>query len=834
MPLDNTIQGSTIGGPTAIKKGKKSRNGCLTCKKKRLKCDETKPNCLNCTKKNIECGGYATKFKWKSFNEEKSHTSSSTKSLKRHLELASFSVTGKSIEEVNKENELIAKGINPETVKNSTINRSRTNSVSTVNTQRTKSFDRSHSIPIPSNEHAQLQSASVYKSDLNSLADAAMKQIGKTPASMSSTPPALKAHHQHPAQSLPGDSAMLHMMVSQPPQPPPPFTPNFEAMLTTEKPTIKRNGFGNFDSEINLTPSLSAILNFAFNHEEVEVPSVETLSPLTLNHEARVDASMTNNKPITEQEQILHLFNEHTSGIMSIKNGVHENPWRNLIAPLATKYPCLFNSIAAMTSFHMAGSNNVVHSPEDLRTKGWYYMKKCIFELANGLSNNVKDLPLDVALVTCLNLAVCEQWDTHTSSGIAHLKGAKSMIQQILELLKEQQQFIKQKKFENIDSISSVDEDQELLMNLKKKLVLVDDLDYEEMIHETIKCPEKSVVIPKSIQFILNNWIYFEVLAQMTSDSMCDDKGVDLVAAITSMSQNKLNKDKDRNPKSPSEASDLSDKTFRFFETLNLLNYNNEVIDPLLGCSQSLFVIMGKVANLITKIRKAKHKSQSKKRNTLTTISQASELKQELVNWKPSVVASIMDNEISNESSTTWDLPLCIATAEAYKYSTLLYLHQAVPEIPSFSAHALAEKIFILLASIPTSSNLSIVHIFPLLVASSEAEPGEEREWCENRWKLLSQRMWIGNIDRALEVVKEVWRRKDGLQETCEDRKFHQLGGLMVALNGDPNNNSNGGSGGNGHSNGNLASNTVDANTIDSKTHWSTVMKEWGWEVLLG
>ena len=99
-------------------------------------------------------------------------------------------------------------------------------------------------------------------------------------------------------------------------------------------------------------------------------------------------------------------------------------------------------------------------------------------------------------------------------------------------------------------------------------MVLVDDLDYEEMIHETIKCPEKSVVIPKSIQFILNNWIYFEVLAQMTSDSMCDDKGVDLVAAITSMSQNKLNKDKDRNPKSPSEASDLSDKTSRFLKHL--------------------------------------------------------------------------------------------------------------------------------------------------------------------------------------------------------------------------------------------------------------------------
>lgn len=86
------------------------------------------------------------------------------------------------------------------------------------------------------------------------------------------------------------------------------------------------------------------------------------------------------------------------------------------------------------------------------------------------------------------------------------------------------------------------------------------------MIHEIIKCPEKAAVIPKSIQFILNNWIYFEVLAQMTSDSMCDDKGVDLVAAITSLSQNKLDKDKDRNPKSPSDVSDLSDKTFRFLK----------------------------------------------------------------------------------------------------------------------------------------------------------------------------------------------------------------------------------------------------------------------------
>ncbi|GME78074.1 unnamed protein product [[Candida] boidinii] len=47
----------------------KSRNGCVTCKKKRLKCGEERPFCLNCQKKNIVCGGYATAFRWKSFEE---------------------------------------------------------------------------------------------------------------------------------------------------------------------------------------------------------------------------------------------------------------------------------------------------------------------------------------------------------------------------------------------------------------------------------------------------------------------------------------------------------------------------------------------------------------------------------------------------------------------------------------------------------------------------------------------------------------------------------------------------------------------------------------------
>ncbi|GME71987.1 unnamed protein product [Ambrosiozyma monospora] len=54
---------------TTKPKKTKSRNGCLTCKKKRLKCGEEKPFCLNCTKKNIVCGGYSMNFKWKDLSQ---------------------------------------------------------------------------------------------------------------------------------------------------------------------------------------------------------------------------------------------------------------------------------------------------------------------------------------------------------------------------------------------------------------------------------------------------------------------------------------------------------------------------------------------------------------------------------------------------------------------------------------------------------------------------------------------------------------------------------------------------------------------------------------------
>jgi hypothetical protein len=54
--------------PSALKRHKryapKVRTGCLTCKKRRVKCDETKPKCLKCLNSDYQCDGYSVPKAW--------------------------------------------------------------------------------------------------------------------------------------------------------------------------------------------------------------------------------------------------------------------------------------------------------------------------------------------------------------------------------------------------------------------------------------------------------------------------------------------------------------------------------------------------------------------------------------------------------------------------------------------------------------------------------------------------------------------------------------------------------------------------------------------------
>lgn len=43
---------------------RRSHTGCWTCKKRRRKCDETRPGCLVCLQKGLICEGYGPRLRW--------------------------------------------------------------------------------------------------------------------------------------------------------------------------------------------------------------------------------------------------------------------------------------------------------------------------------------------------------------------------------------------------------------------------------------------------------------------------------------------------------------------------------------------------------------------------------------------------------------------------------------------------------------------------------------------------------------------------------------------------------------------------------------------------
>ena len=104
----------------------------------------------------------------------------------------------------------------------------------------------------------------------------------------------------------------------------------------------------------------------------------------------------------------------------------------------------------------------------------------------------------------------------------------------------------------------------------------------------------------------------------------------------------------------------------------------------------------------------------------------------------------------------------CIQTAEAYRWSTLLLLQEAVPELPSLvSYQELGQKTLVYLATIPGSSPTLNVHIYPLMVAATEAVEEEDREFVRDRWNIMRKRMVNGIIDRCADIMEEVWLRRD-------------------------------------------------------------------------
>jgi hypothetical protein len=214
------------------------------------------------------------------------------------------------------------------------------------------------------------------------------------------------------------------------------------------------------------------------------------------------------------------------------------------------------------------------------------------------------------------------------------------------------------------------------------------------------------------LKFLCNTWIYMDVIARLTSAD--DDESNDVDAIYESIY-----------PSGEREAS----------------------LDPLMGCAHSLFPIIGRVANLVRKLRKSTP-------DCTDLVAQAMDLKRQLEEWMP-------PSHIENPEDQTTSPRDSVKTATAYQYATLIYLHQAFPNIPSMPALVLAKRVLCELGAVEPSSRTSIVHIYPLMAAGCEVTSQEDRAWVEKRWRLLSSRMRLGIIDKSLTVTKEVWDRRD-------------------------------------------------------------------------
>lgn len=364
-------------------------------------------------------------------------------------------------------------------------------------------------------------------------------------------------------------------------------------------------------------------------------------------------------------DSLLNRFMNDTCGILSVKDGVSENPWRNLIGPLAHDSPALMNAILSMTAFHSS------QAEPKLRLTAVTAMNESIKDLITNMDN----IKLDTALATTIALAFAEGWDRHTSTGIQHLRGSKAILQKALQ---------------------------------KKHKLNINEL--------------------TRLRFLSNTWIYMDVIARLTSfnqdESWSIDNAADLENVMSSLSPS-------------SESSEV------IYE-----------VDPLMGCATTLFPIIGRVASLVQRIRRGEQYS-------FGLIEQAGELKEQVERWKPPEVHHFEEPEDQHSQ-----VPHSLQTAEAYRYATLLYLHQAVPTIPSESSANLADKVLHCLATVPLTSRTTIVHIYPLLAAGCELRQPIERAWVEKRWDNMSKRMRIGNVDKCIEVMKEVWRRRDDFEAT--------------------------------------------------------------------
>ncbi|KAF2847780.1 hypothetical protein T440DRAFT_188463 [Plenodomus tracheiphilus IPT5] len=742
------------------RKQSKSRNGCVTCKAKRLKCDEAKPTCQQCQRRAVTCGGYKKDFKWRPFEEPSAPSKQPAKTRKDSGLHVPTSAPSNVYQRAGTQDQYYGFPNPSHPVyyppPPSRFQFPHVPPVHTSFSQPVYSSDPLYVVPLSSPCLITPQSISPVDSfapgSLSSQSVFGTEQLSSghskatAPSSLSSGQSPLLRDLLMPGTDLTVPPAEYSTFLSQHEAfyQPTGLTP--PAPLDDDVEEISRDTHDQSESWIMRLPSPAASQSSSSSSgsPDFKIPAQPQFS-------------------LTSPETLTRRFDRDTCGVLSVKDGPTENPWRTLVWPLARDCPALYHAIASMTSFHQSKDIPA------MRIQGIDHMTTAI----KTLSTSIQNMRYDAAISTTLVLAFAESWDQHIRTGFDHIKGAKIMINNALV--------------------------------------------------EHRKSPKQGDEWAR-LKFLCKTWIYMDVIARLTS---ADDDAANDVDAV--------------------------------HESIYATGETDPVLDPLMGCAHTLFPIIGRVANLVRKVRRSNG-------NGPSIISQAIQLKSQLEDWTPPSFIEDPEDETTSPHDS-------IKTATAYQYATLLYLHQAVPEIPSESSSVLAKRVLCEIATVEPRSRSIIVHIYPLMAAGSEVTDQEDRDWVMARWGTMAQRMKLGIIDRGLEVTKEVWCRRDAYEserkafalvrndsispdvpikrdlesyfddfeaeggldwgETAPKKRAVDLGFAVPSLSSS----SNAGLVG-------LAKRRQSSSgsheflehefTVKGRLHWLGVMKDWAWEILLG
>lgn len=396
----------------------------MTCKKKRLKCDETKPTCVQCEKRNVECEGYKKDYKWRSF-EETNKQSRAGKAKKAQsanysssLDVQEFSKPAPESASSQSNNEASWSPSLQHAFSSATHAFTGPSPPAQSNplTSPPRRFSPSHFEPLP------ILNRGFSPSDLD------LPSPFPFSSNQQQRPHEPDSSHSSYSTGSPNltDLLLPGTDLRQPPDPSelrPPLSPlPYQPGLADLNGTAV-NDAEEFDEEVFRAQMPGQVV-------DMSDPQWMFRAASPAKSEASTSSSKSTDMTILQApaldlsspEMLMLRFDQETCGILSIKDGPGENPWRTLVWPLAENSQALYHAIFSMAALHGAATH------PQLRLAGMAHMTKSI----SKLSAEMHKMSLDQALATALALALGEGWDDKISTGVQHLRGARTLLNNAL------------------------------------------------------------------------------------------------------------------------------------------------------------------------------------------------------------------------------------------------------------------------------------------------------------------------------------------------------------------------------------------------------------------